>query len=135
MCQILLDDNVGAASWSAIECNVGIICACLPTLRPLISCIIPRLLSTVGDAEDTAPLSGRQTYWHSSRGGSTLGKHHDIEAQELPTLGPRIMVDRKQSVTEEPRCHIEAASVRTEITANPSTSSPSPRNGDSPENR
>ncbi|KAL4745170.1 hypothetical protein BDW72DRAFT_198908 [Aspergillus terricola var. indicus] len=29
-------DNVGAATWSAVECNVGIICACLPTLRPLI---------------------------------------------------------------------------------------------------
>lgn len=44
------------------------------------------------------------------------------------------MVDRKQSITEEPRRNVEAASVRTEITASPSTSSP-PRNGDSPENR
>ncbi|BCS27547.1 uncharacterized protein APUU_60595S [Aspergillus puulaauensis] len=40
-------DNVGAASWSAIECNVGIICACLPTLRPLVSRIIPQLLSSL----------------------------------------------------------------------------------------
>ncbi|KAL4771718.1 hypothetical protein BDW60DRAFT_207783 [Aspergillus nidulans var. acristatus] len=29
-------DNVGAATWSAVEYNVGIICACLPTLRPLL---------------------------------------------------------------------------------------------------
>ncbi|KAL4793361.1 hypothetical protein BDV19DRAFT_380158 [Aspergillus venezuelensis] len=40
-------DNVGAATWSAIECNVGIICACLPTLRPLVSRIIPQLLSSL----------------------------------------------------------------------------------------
>ncbi|PWY79594.1 hypothetical protein BO70DRAFT_397077 [Aspergillus heteromorphus CBS 117.55] len=46
-------DNVGAASWSAIECNTGIICACLPTLRPLVSHFLPHLLST---------LSGGRTY-------------------------------------------------------------------------
>ncbi|KAL4886330.1 hypothetical protein BJY04DRAFT_213857 [Aspergillus karnatakaensis] len=40
-------DNIGAATWSAIECNTGIICACLPTLRPLISRIIPQLLSSL----------------------------------------------------------------------------------------
>ncbi|KAL4870206.1 hypothetical protein BDV12DRAFT_166386 [Aspergillus spectabilis] len=40
-------DNIGAATWSAIECNVGIICACLPTLRPLVSRIIPQLLPSL----------------------------------------------------------------------------------------
>lgn len=40
------DSNVGAAYWTAAECNVAIICACLPFLRPLISRIFPRLLST-----------------------------------------------------------------------------------------
>ncbi|KAL3464295.1 hypothetical protein BJX64DRAFT_298567 [Aspergillus heterothallicus] len=38
--------NVGAAYWTAAECNVAIICACLPFLRPLISRIFPRFLST-----------------------------------------------------------------------------------------
>ncbi|KAL4889459.1 hypothetical protein BDV59DRAFT_118274 [Aspergillus ambiguus] len=38
--------NVGAAYWTAAECNVAIICACLPFLRPLISCIFPKVLST-----------------------------------------------------------------------------------------
>lgn len=40
------DDNVGAAYWTAAETNVGIICACLPYLRPLISRIFPHLMST-----------------------------------------------------------------------------------------
>jgi hypothetical protein len=40
------DSNVGAAYWTAAESNVAIICACLPFLRPLISRIFPRLLST-----------------------------------------------------------------------------------------
>ncbi|KAF9894677.1 hypothetical protein FE257_006567 [Aspergillus nanangensis] len=38
--------NVGAAYWTAAECNVAIICACLPFLRPLVSCLFPKFLST-----------------------------------------------------------------------------------------
>ncbi|KAJ5654134.1 hypothetical protein N7490_001137 [Penicillium lividum] len=38
--------NVGAAYWTAAECNVAIICACLPFLRPIVSVLFPKLLST-----------------------------------------------------------------------------------------
>ncbi|KAL2810780.1 hypothetical protein BJX63DRAFT_305004 [Aspergillus granulosus] len=38
--------NVAAACWTAAECNVAIICACLPFLRPLISRIFPGFFST-----------------------------------------------------------------------------------------
>ncbi|KAJ5908903.1 hypothetical protein N7495_001585 [Penicillium taxi] len=41
-------DNVSAASWSAVECNTGIICACLPTLKPLLSRIMPSFISGIG---------------------------------------------------------------------------------------
>lgn len=40
------DSNVDAAYWTAAECNVAIICACLPFLRPIVSRIFPKLLST-----------------------------------------------------------------------------------------
>lgn len=39
-------DNGPAAYWSAIEANVGIICASLPTLKAFISRCSPRLFST-----------------------------------------------------------------------------------------
>ncbi|KAF2659433.1 hypothetical protein K491DRAFT_675652 [Lophiostoma macrostomum CBS 122681] len=39
-------DNAPAAYWSVVELNCGILCACFPTLRPLISKIIPHALST-----------------------------------------------------------------------------------------
>ena len=39
-------DNAPGAYWSVVELNCGILCACLPTLRPLISLLIPNLLST-----------------------------------------------------------------------------------------
>jgi hypothetical protein len=37
-------DNVGAATWSSIELNVGIICACLVTLKPVLGAVFPRLV-------------------------------------------------------------------------------------------
>ncbi|PVH94289.1 hypothetical protein DM02DRAFT_633850 [Periconia macrospinosa] len=46
-------DNAPAAYWSVIELHCGIICACLPTLRPLIQKLMPRLLSTTTDSSKT----------------------------------------------------------------------------------
>lgn len=74
MCSHLLDDNVGAASWSAIECNTGIICACLPTLKPLLSKIVPGLLSTLNGSRrygsGHVSTTQRTTTWNDD---STLG--------------------------------------------------------------
>ncbi|CAN9079907.1 unnamed protein product [Alternaria alternata] len=61
-------DNPPAATWSSVESNVGIICACLPLLRPLITKWLPRAF----------PSRHRSIYSHSrpqnrtygSRGGS-----------------------------------------------------------------
>ncbi|CAG8239210.1 unnamed protein product [Penicillium nalgiovense] len=39
-------DNVGAATWSAVECNVAIICACLPGTRAFLSKLLPHIFST-----------------------------------------------------------------------------------------
>ncbi|OJJ33053.1 hypothetical protein ASPWEDRAFT_43103 [Aspergillus wentii DTO 134E9] len=77
-------DNVGAASWSAVECNVGIICACLPTLRPLVSSIMPHLLSTFGSGSNTYGNSpkfhGRApTYWTGTGVSRTITHHEDPE--------------------------------------------------------
>lgn len=57
-------DNVGAATWSAAELNVGIMCASIPALRPLISLIFPRLLGTSrrGPSSNTYPYPNRGTY-------------------------------------------------------------------------
>lgn len=39
-------DNVDAATWSAAELNVGIMCASIPAIRPVINLVFPRLLSS-----------------------------------------------------------------------------------------
>uniref|UniRef100_A0A093UZX3 Rhodopsin domain-containing protein n=1 Tax=Talaromyces marneffei PM1 TaxID=1077442 RepID=A0A093UZX3_TALMA len=37
--------NLAVLMWSAIECNTGVICACLPTLRPALTRLWPALAS------------------------------------------------------------------------------------------
>ncbi|PWY96608.1 PTH11-like integral membrane protein [Aspergillus sclerotioniger CBS 115572] len=53
--------NVGAAYWTAAECNVAIICACLPFLRPLVSRIFPRFLSTNSYTRNPTMSASRMT--------------------------------------------------------------------------
>ncbi|KAF7167865.1 hypothetical protein CNMCM6106_003259 [Aspergillus hiratsukae] len=50
--------NGPAATWSSIEADIAIVCACLPSLQPLLSRICPRLLSPRPRPLDT--LSQRQ---------------------------------------------------------------------------
>ncbi|OQE26018.1 hypothetical protein PENFLA_c007G09300 [Penicillium flavigenum] len=67
-------DNVGAASWSAIECNTGIICACLPTLKPLVARIFPGMVSTFNASRPTrGDTTRRNSDWNGD--ASTLGAH------------------------------------------------------------
>ncbi|EGC43439.1 integral membrane protein [Histoplasma capsulatum var. duboisii H88] len=44
----LVEHNAAAASWSAVECNVAIICCSLPTLRPLVTRIFPLIFPKTG---------------------------------------------------------------------------------------
>ncbi|KAL4733519.1 hypothetical protein BDV11DRAFT_199852 [Aspergillus similis] len=73
-------DNVGAATWSAIECNVAIICACLPATRAFISKLIPRLFST-GKSKSTTYPYGR------SRSMNLPGFQASVAGGNDPPLG------------------------------------------------
>jgi len=50
-----------AFMWSAVEVNVGIICACIPTLKPLIKQILPAMLRDLskGSTEKTGSFSSQ----------------------------------------------------------------------------
>lgn len=50
-----MDNNYGAAIWSAIESNVGVVCASLPTFKPLIDRLFPRLLGRTRGPSDITP--------------------------------------------------------------------------------
>ncbi len=50
-------DNAGAALWSNIEVYTGIICASLPTIKPVISRLFPGLLSSTRSGSATYRLN------------------------------------------------------------------------------
>jgi hypothetical protein len=58
-------DNAPAAYWSVVELNCGILCACLPTLRPLIQRMVPRIFSTYRSSGRGS--NGRQSSGYSHR--------------------------------------------------------------------
>jgi hypothetical protein len=67
--------------WSAVEVNVGIVCACVPTLKPLIIRILPAML-----------VDPNRTLRSSTRtGGSSKDSHRASAATmlgSLPTVTP-----------------------------------------------
>lgn len=83
-------DNAPAAYWSVVELNCGILCACLPTLRPLIQRVIPRLLSTVGATPRTGTAISHKfsTIQKGTRGDAEEGIYirKDIELHSTVEL-------------------------------------------------
>ncbi|KAI9891905.1 MAG: hypothetical protein M1814_002290 [Vezdaea aestivalis] len=47
--------------WSAVEVNVGIICACIPTIKPLVTKLMPRFIH---DSDDLATTPGNSFALH-----------------------------------------------------------------------
>ncbi|KAH8728878.1 hypothetical protein GQ44DRAFT_607814 [Phaeosphaeriaceae sp. PMI808] len=72
-------DNASTASWSVTELACGIICACAPTLRPLMAKLFPKLMSSVSGQEcshsyelqaDPKPTTTSHTSRHFSKHAS-----------------------------------------------------------------
>ena len=111
-------DNTNAAIWSIIELDMGIICASLPTIKPVISRLFPRLLSSNGSREATQPLHTNPTSGFNSSnvysdpfgsGGIRLDDIESlphqaiamIEASESwlePVARPRIMAENRKEI-------------------------------------
>jgi hypothetical protein len=48
-------DNPAAATWSSVEINVGIICSCLPLLRPLLNRFLPGVFTSRNRTDNVDP--------------------------------------------------------------------------------
>lgn len=75
-------DNPGTAIWSAIELNVGILCASLPTLRAFFARIWPRAFLSVHNSQragaDTA--DGRKGQYYNMEGSIMVRKTIAIQS-------------------------------------------------------
>ena len=64
-------DNAPAATWSSVEINVGIICSCLPCLRPLVARFPPAVFSS-NNAANSAQQCRHSIYRRQSEPGTML---------------------------------------------------------------
>ena len=71
-----------ALMWSAVEVNVGIICACIPTLKPLIKRILPSMIT---DRTRTGSNTDKGASMSSQVRDDSNEVPHRMESIEVPT--------------------------------------------------
>ncbi|KAF4254492.1 hypothetical protein CNMCM8812_004744 [Aspergillus fumigatus] len=81
-------DNPGAAKWSAIECNVAIICACLPGIRAFITKLLPRFLSSYKSKSNTRTRTQRSHVTHFSNFHSSIADRQSKFHMQSVSHGP-----------------------------------------------
>jgi hypothetical protein len=87
--------------WSAIECNVAIICACLPGIRAFISKLLPRFLSSYKTRSNTRTRTQRSRVTQFSNfHASVAGRQPNFHLQSV-SHGPEGGGDDKASGFEE----------------------------------
>lgn len=92
-----ISDNILAAAWSAVEANVAIICASLPSLKACISRLFPRFFTITGDrtytynitsGKNTKSMLGTDQPRHRERVAPHLRSQHDADfANEMGVGG------------------------------------------------
>ncbi|KAJ5089852.1 hypothetical protein N7532_008536 [Penicillium argentinense] len=124
-------DNVGAAEWSAIECNVAIICACLPSTKPMLSKLLPHVFSTRSNgyrSKTTRPSrtgrsalgTGTHTQIQASVIGSREPKQDEYDLDELTPPGSVRSYNKEQQESKEAFSGIKVTTlVEQESTSHP----------------
>ncbi len=89
--------TVGTVTWSSVEQGLGIVCACLPTLRPLFDRIFPSFRTATNTSSSHAlgdPHNGKsefqksgasQPWRQSAENGSTVGFARLQDEDAFPT--------------------------------------------------
>jgi hypothetical protein len=75
----LKDDNTPAVYWSVLECDMFIICACLPAIRSILAKLAPALLGS--DNKSSYP-AGVKYLRHGGDGGGDDVDGGNIESQQ-----------------------------------------------------
>ncbi|KAI1127238.1 hypothetical protein F5Y10DRAFT_243191 [Nemania abortiva] len=88
-------DHVGSSIWSSIECNVGIMCACIVHLKPLLSSIAPSFLGASKSSRRSGmlKLSDKQS---EDPGLQTIGQR-----QGLRPIGVLTEIDLEENALRD----------------------------------
>lgn len=68
----MVDDYYSIGYWSIVEVNIGVICACMPSIRVLITCFFPQVFGKSHDNENSLrvgpPVAGGRVTQNLSGG-------------------------------------------------------------------
>lgn len=92
-------DHVGSSIWSSIECNVGIVCACLVHLKPLITRFFPSFSSSSRSSKGgrMLKLSDKQSEDAAYCPVQTIGHR-----QRTKPVGILTEIDREECAIDSP---------------------------------
>jgi hypothetical protein len=83
---------VGAAVWSVVETSLSVVCACLPSMRPLLRVVIH------GTFKSTSSRSGHSSHLESGKRASGMIRRQSSRAAERPAPPKRTWSDRVAAV-------------------------------------
>lgn len=98
-------DYLEASLWSVIECQVGIICTCMPSIRLGLTRLFPKIMGSTNQstAKDTAGPSGRSRGLHTFSG---------LTANEINVQTTfRVSHTKKQQISEDERGFLQLVEI------------------------
>ncbi|KAH7080158.1 hypothetical protein BKA63DRAFT_505842 [Paraphoma chrysanthemicola] len=107
-------DSAGAAMWSTMELNAGILCASLATLRALIIKLWPRVFLTSQESRMSAitPNPSRKSKYYSMEGSIMIKKSITVQSAANTEDGDEIQLHAQPSYDRI--CEIEAGCTTSE---------------------
>ena len=77
----MIGDHAAPGYWSLLEVDVGIICLCLPSIRPLLARYMPSVFGS-RQLDTSRSVTGPQSITHRSKQGA-LGSHSNNSFVQL----------------------------------------------------
>ncbi|KAI6367518.1 hypothetical protein MCOR25_004883 [Pyricularia grisea] len=108
-------NNAVSSSWSTAEISIGLMCASLPSIRPLVGKILPRLASTFG--KSTSPSSrpyganGSQYGAKASQGDSKIRTLSTATSSMRPQKTRSVYPDLEGDISVE-RLHVDDQGIK-----------------------
>ncbi|MCJ1439411.1 hypothetical protein MMC27_008805 [Xylographa pallens] len=77
--------NVLPGIWSLIELSTGLICACLPAMRPVLRYLVPPFVRSLAESFDAKSSARRKPYTHRGQTSTTRSNTNSSTKPSIPT--------------------------------------------------
>ena len=96
-----LEDYVELGYWTNIEIYAGIICVCLPSIRPLVLKWFPSTGTEKGDSNATPALQSKSSKY-SAKTSISHAFHRQLESRHHSSTHELVDIEGKKGVAMDP---------------------------------